>query len=30
LNLVPYDILHWGNERERVVRQFNERFPKFQ
>ncbi|RWU06882.1 extracellular solute-binding protein [Pseudodesulfovibrio sp. S3] len=30
LNLVPYDILHWGNERERVMRQFNERFPKFQ
>lgn len=30
LNLVPYDILHWGGERERVVAEFNKRFPKYQ
>ncbi|WP_190275301.1 ABC transporter substrate-binding protein [Pseudodesulfovibrio mercurii] len=30
LNLVAYDILHWGNERERVVAEFNKRFPKYQ
>jgi iron(III) transport system substrate-binding protein len=30
LNLIPYDHLKWGAERERVVKLFNERFPKFQ
>jgi iron(III) transport system substrate-binding protein len=30
LNLVAYDILRWGNERERVVAEFNTRFPKYQ
>ena len=29
LNLIPYDHLKWGAERERVVKLFNERFPKF-
>ncbi len=30
LNLVAYDHLKWGVERERVVEQFNERYPQFQ
>jgi iron(III) transport system substrate-binding protein len=30
LNLVAYDHLKWGAERERVVEQFNERYPQFQ
>jgi iron(III) transport system substrate-binding protein len=30
LNLVTYDHLKWGAERERVLKQFNERFPQFQ
>jgi len=30
LNLVTYDHLKWGAERERVIKQFNERFPQFQ
>lgn len=30
LNLIPYDHRKWGAEREHVVQQFNERFPKFQ
>jgi iron(III) transport system substrate-binding protein len=30
LKLVAYDILRWGNERERVVAEFNKLFPKYQ
>lgn len=30
LNLVNYDHVKWGAERERVIKQFNERFPQFQ
>ena len=30
LNLVAYDILYWGAERERVLDQFNNRYPKYQ
>lgn len=30
LNLIPYDHRKWGAERERVVKQFNDRFSKFQ
>lgn len=30
LNLVPYDIVKWGTERERVLEEFNERYPQYQ
>ncbi len=30
LNLVAYDHLRWGNERERVVAEFNRRYPQYQ
>jgi iron(III) transport system substrate-binding protein len=30
LNLVAYDHLKWGAERERVVEDFNERYPQYQ
>lgn len=30
LNLIAYDHLKWGAERERVVKQFNDKFEKFQ
>ena len=30
LNLVAYDHIKWGAERERVVEQFNERYPQYQ
>ena len=30
LNLVAYDHLKWGAERERVVAEFNERYPQYQ
>ena len=30
LNLVAYDHLKWGRERERVVAEFNRRYPRFQ
>jgi iron(III) transport system substrate-binding protein len=29
LNLVAYDHIKWGAERERVVEQFNERYPQY-
>jgi iron(III) transport system substrate-binding protein len=30
LNLVAYDFLKWGAERERVVEEFNSRYPQYQ
>jgi len=30
LNLVAYDHIKWGAERERVVAEFNQRYPQFQ
>ena len=30
LNLVPYDIIKWGTERERVLEEFNTRYPQYQ
>ncbi|HEY91656.1 MAG TPA: ABC transporter substrate-binding protein [Dehalococcoidia bacterium] len=30
LNLVAYDHLKWGTERERVIAEFNRRFPQYQ
>ncbi|MFC1946265.1 ABC transporter substrate-binding protein [Chloroflexota bacterium] len=30
LTLVPYDILKWGTERQRVLAEFNERYPQYQ
>lgn len=30
LNLVAYDILKWGEERSRVLEEFNQRYAKFQ
>ena len=30
LNLIAYDHLKWGAERERVVEVFNERYPQYQ
>ena len=30
LNLVAYDHLKWGAERERVVEEFNTRYPQYQ
>jgi iron(III) transport system substrate-binding protein len=29
LNLIPYDAIYWGAERERVLEEYNERFPQF-
>lgn len=29
LNLIPYDVLKWGNERNRVLEEFNRRYPQF-
>lgn len=29
LNLIAYDHLKWGAERERIVEQFNDRYPQF-
>jgi len=30
LNLVAYDLIKWGAERERVVAEFNQRYPQYQ
>ncbi|MBN2075071.1 MAG: ABC transporter substrate-binding protein [Dehalococcoidales bacterium] len=30
LNLIAYDILYWGNERDRVIEEFNNRYPQYQ
>lgn len=30
LNLISYDIVKWGTERERVLKEFNRRYPQFQ
>ena len=30
LNLVAYDIIYWGNERDRVIEEFNARYPQYQ
>ena len=30
LNLIAYDHIKWGSERERVVTEFNRRYPQFQ
>jgi len=30
LNLVAYDHIYWGAERERVIEKFNQRYPQFQ
>jgi iron(III) transport system substrate-binding protein len=30
LNLVPYDIIKWGSEREQVLEEFNSRYPQYQ
>lgn len=30
LNLVAYDHIYWGAERERVIEEFNKRYPQFQ
>jgi iron(III) transport system substrate-binding protein len=30
LNLVAYDLIYWGTERERVIDEFNQRYPQFQ
>ena len=30
LNLVAYDHIKWGEERERVIEEFNRRYPQFQ
>ncbi len=30
LNLVAYDHIKWGNERERVIEEFNNRYPQYQ
>ena len=30
LNLIPYDIIYWGNERDRVIEEFNNRYPQYQ
>jgi len=29
LNLVAYDAIYWGAERERVIEEFNERYPQY-
>jgi iron(III) transport system substrate-binding protein len=30
LNLVAYDHIKWGEERERVIEEFNARYPQYQ
>lgn len=30
LNLIPYDVLKWGNERTRVLEEFTARYPQYQ
>ncbi len=30
LNLIPYDVLKWGNERSRVLEAFSNRYPQYQ
>ena len=30
LNLIAYDHIKWGNERERVIEEFNRRYPQYQ
>jgi iron(III) transport system substrate-binding protein len=30
LNLIPYDVLKWGNERSRILDEFNTRYPQYQ
>lgn len=30
LNLVAYDFVRWGNERDRVLMEFNRRYPQYQ
>ena len=30
LNLIPYDVLKWGNERTRVLEEFARRYPQYQ
>ncbi len=30
LNLIAYDIIYWGNERDRVIEEFNNRYPQYQ
>lgn len=30
LNLVAYDLVYWGNERDRVLSEFNKRYPQYQ
>lgn len=30
LNLVAYDHIKWGNERDRVIEEFNNRYPQYQ
>ena len=30
LNLISYDVLKWGNERSRVLEEFNKRYPQYQ
>ncbi|MBN2239148.1 MAG: ABC transporter substrate-binding protein [Dehalococcoidales bacterium] len=30
LNLIAYDIIYWGNERDRVIEEFNARYPQYQ
>ncbi|MFH1640300.1 MAG: ABC transporter substrate-binding protein [Chloroflexota bacterium] len=30
LNLVAYDLIKWGNERERVLEEFKKRYPQYQ
>lgn len=30
LNLVAYDLVKWGTERERVLKEFNRRYPQYQ
>ncbi|MDY6866741.1 MAG: ABC transporter substrate-binding protein [Chloroflexota bacterium] len=29
LNLIAYDAIYWGTERERVLEEFNQRYPQF-
>lgn len=30
LNLIAYDHIKWGTERERIIEEFNERYPQYQ